>query len=102
MDKDGSDKYKLGAMLLDLKNPSVVLYRAENPILSPDEWYENDYKPGVIYASGAIIKDGKLFVYYGGGDKYIGVASIELSELINSMKEKKTVTLEKNKKINLK
>ncbi|MFA6355019.1 MAG: hypothetical protein WCW65_01165 [Candidatus Paceibacterota bacterium] len=102
MDKDGSDKYKLGAMLLDLNDPTKVLYRAENPILAPEEWYENDYKPGIIYASGAIVKDGKLLVYYGGGDKYIGVASIELNELLNSMKEKKTVKLEKNKKINIK
>jgi len=102
MDKEGKNLYKLGAMLLDLKDPRKVLYRAEHPILSPEEWYENDYKPGIIYASGAVVKDGKLFVYYGGGDKYIGVASIELNLLINSMKEKKTVTLEKNKKINLK
>ena len=101
MDKDGSDKYKLGAMLLDLKNPSKVLCRAGNPILESDQWYENDWKPGVIYASGAVVKDGKLFVYYGGGDKYVGVASIQLEDLIYGMKKNIKVELEKNKKIKI-
>lgn len=97
MDKDDGGRYKLGALLLDLKNPEKVLYRAQHPILEPDAWYENDWKPGIIYASGAIVKNGKLFVYYGGGDKYIGVASIELAKLIESMKNNGSVKLEKNK-----
>lgn len=91
MDKDGSNRYKLGALLLDLKNPEKVLYRAQHPILEPDAWYENNWKPGIIYASGAIVRNGKLFVYYGGGDKHIGVASIMLSDLINSMKNNGSV-----------
>jgi predicted GH43/DUF377 family glycosyl hydrolase len=101
MDKDDGNRYKLGAMLLDLKDPSRVLYRSQHPILEPDEWYENNWKPGIIYASGAVVKDGKLFVYYGGGDKYIGVASVILSDLINSMKTDGKVKLEKNKKLKL-
>lgn len=99
MDKDGSEHYKLGALMLDLKDPSRVLYRAQYPILEPEEWYENDWKPGIIYASGAIEKDGELFVYYGGGDKRIGVASISMSKLINSMKEGSKTKL-KVRKIN--
>jgi len=102
MDKEDRDRYKLGAMLLDLKDPSKVICRAQNPILEPDEWYENDWKPGIIYANGSVVKNGKLFVYYGGGDKYVGVASIMLSDLIKNMKESKKVKLEKNKKINIK
>ena len=101
MDKNDGDRYKLGALLLDLKDPQKVLYRALQPILEPDEWYENDWKPGIIYANGAIVKNGTLFVYYGAGDKHIGVASIVLSDLLNGMKEKKVVRLEKNKKIKL-
>lgn len=95
MDKDDGDRYKLGAMLLDLKNPEKVLYRAQHPILEPDEWYENDWKPGIIYANGSIIKDDKLFVYYGGGDKHVAVASIKLADLIKSMKENGAVKLKK-------
>lgn len=97
MDKDDSDRYKVGALLLDLKDPEKILYRAQHPILEPEEWYENDWKPGIIYASGAIVKNGKLFVYYGGGDKHIGVAFIMLSDLIKSMKENGSAKLEKSK-----
>lgn len=101
MDKDGSDKYKLGAMLLDINDPSKVLYRAQTPILESEEWYENNWKPGIIYASGAIIKNSELIVYYGGGDKYIGVASISVDKLIESMKKKISVKLEKKKKLKI-
>ncbi|KXK09956.1 MAG: Beta-1,4-mannooligosaccharide phosphorylase [Microgenomates bacterium OLB23] len=59
-------RYKIGAMLLDLNDPTQVLYRANNPILSPEAWYENEgFKSGVVYPCGAVIKDGILFVYYG-------------------------------------
>ncbi len=98
MDKDGS-RYKLGALLLDLKDPRKVLYRAQHPILEPDAWYENDWKPGIIYASGAVVKNGKLFVYYGGGDKYIGVASVALIDLLESLKKNGSVKLEKTKSL---
>ncbi len=98
MDKDNSDRYKLGAMLLDLGDPEKILYRAQYPILEPDEWYENDWKPGIIYASGAVIKNGELFVYYGGSDKFICAASINLDELLKSIKHDRIIKL-KNLKI---
>ncbi len=99
MDKDDGGRYKLGALLLDLKDPQKVLYRAQHPILEPDKWYENDWKPGIIYASGAVVRNGRLLVYYGGGDKHIGIASIKLSDLIDSMKKNGAVKLEKNKSL---
>ena len=102
MDKNDGDRYKLGALLLDLNDPQKVLFRAQQPILEPDEWYENDWKPGIIYANGAIVKNDTLFVYYGGGDKHIGIASIRLSDLLKSIKENNVLKLEKNKKIKLK
>ncbi len=100
MDKNDGGRYKVGALLLDLKDPQKVLYRAPAPILEPDMWYENDYKPGIVYASGAVVKDGKLLVYYGGGDKYIGVASIKLNELLEHLKQNKAVHLKKEQTIN--
>lgn len=97
MEKADSNKYKVGAMLLDLKDPSKVLYRSARPILEPDLWYENNWKPGIVYASGAIVRNGELYVYYGGGDKYIGLGTIKLAELLKSMKESKSITLTKTK-----
>src|SRR3989344_5781590 len=85
MDKTDPGRYKLGALLLDLKDPRKILYRSHYPILEPDLWYENDWKPGIIYASGAVVKDNTLFIYYGGGDKYIGVASANLDDFVSKL-----------------
>jgi predicted GH43/DUF377 family glycosyl hydrolase len=78
--------YKVGAMLLDLNDPTKILYRTDHPILEPHEWYENDWKPGVVYASGAVIFGSDLIVYYGGGDKYIAAAKITFSKFLHSLK----------------
>lgn len=77
------NKYKVGAMLLDLNDPTKVIYRSPQPILSPNMSYENDGKPGVVYATGAVVKDGKLLVYYGGGDKHTCVAETPLRSLLD-------------------
>ena len=84
-DKDNPDKYKLGAMLLDSNDPKHILYRAKQPLLAPDHWYENEGKPGVVYASGAIIKDGELFVYYGGADRVVCVAHAPLTQVLEDL-----------------
>lgn len=83
MDKNDPNKYKIGAMILDLNDPKKILYRAPKPILSPEMPYENDGKPGVVYASGAIVRDDKLYVYYGGGDKHVCVAETKLQPLLD-------------------
>jgi predicted GH43/DUF377 family glycosyl hydrolase len=99
MDHKNSDRYRMGALLLDLNDPTKILYRSVNPILEPEEDYENNgHKWGVVYSCGAVVKNGELFVYYGGADKYLCVASINLSELLYDLKNSKTVKL-KNKKI---
>ena len=82
MDRNDPDKYKLGAMLLDLNDPTVILYRSPKPILEPNMSYENDSKAGVVYASGAVIKNGNLLVYYGGGDRHVCVAETPLQALL--------------------
>lgn len=79
-------RYKLGAMLLDPKDPQRILYRSNYPILEPDMWYENDWKPGIIYASGAVVKGDTLYIYYGGGDKHIGVAYTKLDEFVRKLR----------------
>ncbi|MES2315526.1 MAG: hypothetical protein V4486_02195 [Patescibacteria group bacterium] len=101
MDKDDPNRYKVGALLLDLKDPTRVLYRANHPILEPDMWYENDWKPGIIYASGAVVKDGTLFIYYGGGDKRIAVAHTNLEEFLKKLKTGKNIVFSKKSIKNL-
>jgi len=87
MDDDWS-KYKVGVMLLDLKDPTKVLHRSKQPILEPKEHYENSgYKPGVVYVSGAVIKDSNLLVYYGASDSYVCIAHANLKKFLGDLKK---------------
>jgi predicted GH43/DUF377 family glycosyl hydrolase len=79
--------YKVGAMLLDLKDPTKVLYRSSHPILEPRVEYENSgFKPGVVYPCGAVVMDGKLIVYYGASDTFIAAAMADLNEFLDALK----------------
>lgn len=86
--------YKVGAMLLDLEDPEKVLYRSDKPILEPGAWYENDWKPGVVYASGAVVFGRDLYVYYGGGDKYVAAAKHNLEDFLHKLTSHQHVVLE--------
>lgn len=97
VDDRDARKYKIGAMILDAKNPHKVLYRTNKPILTPDADYENDWKFGVAYPSGAAIKDGTLLVYYGGGDKYVCVATANLERFVADLKTEQDISLQNYK-----
>jgi predicted GH43/DUF377 family glycosyl hydrolase len=92
-DKRDPGKYKLGAMLLDLDDPTKVLYRTNAPILEPQEWYENHGKPGVVYTCGAVVLGENLIVYYGGGDKQIAVARANLEHFLKALATNQAVPL---------
>src|SRR3989338_10877527 len=80
------DKYKMGAMLLDLKDPQKIIARSTEPILEPDMHYENEgWKAGVSYCCGAVVKDEQLLIYYGGADKYSCVAMADLDKFIKTL-----------------
>lgn len=86
MDYLDPNRYKLGAMILDFKNPALVLYRSTKPILEPDEHYENEgYKQGVVYSCGAAVIEDDLYVYYGGADKVCCVAKADLSKFLKEL-----------------
>ena len=89
-------RYKIGAMLLDKDDPTKVLYRTNNPIISPDESYENDgFKAGVVYPCGAVLKDDKLMVYYGGADTVVCAAEENLDKFLFQMKRKQEPKLKR-------
>ena len=98
MEKHDSHRYKLWAMILDLKDPTKILFNSSQPILEPDEWYENEgYKGGVVYSCGAIVKGGELFVYYGGADKVSCVATANLDKFLKELAHSSKSVLESRK-----
>lgn len=82
---DEAHKYKMGAALLDLLDPTKIIARSPLPVLVPDASYENEGKPGIVYGCGATIKDDTLRVYYGGGDSVVCSASAPLSSFLDTL-----------------
>ncbi len=82
VEKHEEHKYKVGVLLLDLDNPTKVIAHSPGPLLSPDCWYENDGKPGIVYVCGAVIRNDMLVVYYGGGDRHTCVAQAPLHDVL--------------------
>lgn len=86
--KKADRHYHLRAALLDLNDPTRVIARTANPILEPEAAYEREgHVPNVVFSCGAAVIKDQLFVYYGGGDKVIGVATIRLAELLEKLLE---------------
>ncbi|MBI3572454.1 hypothetical protein HY091_02915 [Candidatus Kaiserbacteria bacterium] len=85
-------RYELGALLLDLADPTRILHRAPEPVLSPDEHDENHGRL-VVYACGAVIRDDMLYVYYGGGDRVVCVAFTPLMPFLKALMRGEPATL---------
>lgn len=87
--------YRLGAALLDKKDPSHVIARSHEPILQPETDYErNGIVNNVVFPCGQVERKGTLYVYYGGADKVIGVATIEMERLLNYLRQTKNLQKE--------
>lgn len=94
-------RYKIGAMLLSLSDPTRVLYRTRVPILEPDKWYENEgFKRGVAYPCGAVVLGSKLIVYYGGSDSYVCGATCDIEKFVSEIKLNHPVQLNPIHRIN--
>ena len=86
MESHDFSKYKVGAMLLDFNDPTKILHRSEEPVLEPKKSYENEgFKAGVVYVTGAVVKNDMLLVYYGGADSYVCVAYAPFEEFVEAL-----------------
>ena len=77
--------YAIGAVLLDLEDPTKVLRRLETPLIEPAPDERNGYVPNVVYSCGGIVHEGTLWLPFGIGDSRIGVAWISVDELLDAM-----------------
>ncbi|MGN8552482.1 UNVERIFIED_CONTAM: glycosylase [Microbacterium sp. SLM126] len=78
-------RYALGALLLDLDDPTIVLGRTTTPLLEPRDGLREGYVPSVVYSCGGLIVDDVLWIPIGIGDARIGVCSIAVDELLASL-----------------
>jgi predicted GH43/DUF377 family glycosyl hydrolase len=75
--------YRLGAVLLDLKNPSLLISRTVDTIFEPIEEYEKKgVVPNAVFSCGAVLRGDTLYIYYGGADTVLAVAKCSLKKLL--------------------
>ena len=79
-------KYTIWAALLDIDDPSKVIGRLKEPLLTPDEHERDGYVPNVVYACGSMIHEDELIIPYGIADQRCGVASVSVTELLSRLK----------------
>lgn len=78
--------YRVGAALLDKDNPTVVLGRSMYPLFEPKTEYElHGQVSRVVFPCGAIVRNDTIFLYYGGGDSVVGVATGSLQKILDSL-----------------
>jgi predicted GH43/DUF377 family glycosyl hydrolase len=81
-----STTYRVGAVLLDLDDPTIVRARTAIPLFEPEEEYERKgYIPNVVFPCGAVVRGGTLYMYYGGADSVVGVATIKMATLLKML-----------------
>lgn len=78
--------YSMGAVILDKDEPAQVKYRSRNFVLTPEEWYEERGFVNNVLFPCATLNDadtGRIAIYYGAADTYVGVAYTTVQEIVN-------------------
>ncbi|MGG4552668.1 MULTISPECIES: glycoside hydrolase family 130 protein [Paenibacillus] len=82
--------YSMGAVILDRDEPSKVKYRSANYVLTPEEWYEErGFVNNVVFPCATLhdAETGRIAIYYGAADTYVGVAYTTVQEIVEYVKE---------------
>lgn len=83
---DESSRYCLGALLLDLNDPTKVIARSEKPIMEPLAQYEHEgFFGNVVFTNGHLVEDDEITVYYGASDTVICAAKLSIPQILASL-----------------
>ena len=85
----GRSIYRAGLVLLDLEDPRKIIRRTDDWVFGPRDPYERmGDAPAVIFPSGAVVdkKTNELRMYYGAADSNVGLATADMSELVDYLK----------------
>ncbi|MEY2436400.1 MAG: hypothetical protein QOF97_1236 [Acidimicrobiaceae bacterium] len=77
--------YSIGAMLLDLGDPTKVIGRLRRPMLTPLPGEQDGYVPNVVYSCGAVLHDATLLIPFGIADSSISFATVPMPALLGAM-----------------
>lgn len=78
-------RYCMGAVLLDLNDPTKVIARTEKPIIEPKEEYErNGFFGGVVFGCGHVMKDNIITMYYGVSDTSMACGTMKLEDVLEA------------------
>ena len=77
--------YRIGAILLDLDDPTRIIGQLRQPLLSPAVDEQDGYVPNVVYSCGALAHNGTVVLPYGIADAAIGFATVRLDELLAAL-----------------
>ncbi|MCB1210815.1 MAG: glycoside hydrolase family 130 protein, partial [Verrucomicrobiales bacterium] len=80
-------KYCIGAVLLDLEDPTRVIGRLRVPLLCPVGVEREGYVPNVVYSCGSLIHNGQLILPYAMSDKATAIVSLPIADLIAVLTE---------------
>jgi predicted GH43/DUF377 family glycosyl hydrolase len=81
-----STTYRIGAVLLDLEDPTIIRARTAVPLFEPEEEYElKGMTPKVIFPCGLVIRGGTAYVYYGAADSVIGAATMRMNIILKML-----------------
>jgi predicted GH43/DUF377 family glycosyl hydrolase len=79
-------EYSIGALLLDLEDPSKVIGWLGEPLLTPTADEREGYVPNVLYSCGALLHDDTLVLPYGCSDASIRVALVDVPQLLTRLR----------------
>ena len=80
-------EYSIGAFLLDKNDPSKVIGRLEEPLLTPNENEREGYVPNVVYSCGGAIHGDELIIPYAMSDHASSIAKVNINELLKKLTE---------------
>ena len=75
-------QYALGAILLDIDDPSRVIGHLREPFLVPNEEERDGYVPNVVYSCGSLIHGNRLVIAYGASDTSTTFATVPVDALL--------------------
>ncbi len=71
--------YRTGIAVFSQKDPRKLIWRSDEPVFWPErEWEKTGQVSNVVFVEGMVKKEDRYLLYYGGADKYVGVAETQL------------------------